>query len=195
MRHPVIEMTDAAPCARTPSSPKWPSASGCVGDACDTDRSGRPLHPDDVTPLQWWRTMPADVLGDAQHLLLLSTLEKIDLLNNPARHTALRGDAAARIRIAYHALPIGEITFDIDLTMSSLMASALGGNAAAAVVLSHILHLTPLDRPFGHELSVSWLVLNLRRALSAKAIAARYGSTGKQQPIDHRTAFYAGDFS
>ena len=158
-------------------------------------RAPWPFNAGDVTPLQWWRTMPADHLGDAQHLLLLSTLEKIDLLKKPAWRAALHGDAGARILIAYQTLPITTITFEIDLTMSALMACALGGNAAAALVLSHVLRLTPLDHPFGQELSASWLALNLQRALNRKAGIARSANTGTRHPIDHRAAFYAGDFS
>jgi hypothetical protein len=52
--------------------------------------------------------------------------------------------------------------------MSALTVGALGGNAAAALLLSHILRQTPLDHPFARELSVSWLVLNLQRALEKK---------------------------
>jgi hypothetical protein len=57
----------------------------------------------------------------------------------------------------------------VDLAMTSLMSNALGGGAAAALVLSQVLQRCPLEHPFGKELSVSWLVFNLRRAMAGKA--------------------------
>src|ERR1700681_3289419 len=35
----------------------------------DWQPSSWPFRPEDVTPLAWWRTMPADLFGDAEHLL------------------------------------------------------------------------------------------------------------------------------
>lgn len=129
-----------------------------------------PFHPDDVTPLQWWRTLPADRLTDAQHLLLRSTLAKISPLRGREWLGGLRGDAAAGIALALESLPITAVTIEIDLVMSALAVHALSGNAAAALVLSHVLRLAPLDHPFGRELSASWLALNLRHAMQRKTM-------------------------
>jgi hypothetical protein len=49
-----------------------------------------------------------------------------------------------------------------------LMLGALAGSAASALVLSQVLQRTSLDHPFAKELSVSWLALNLRRAIGTK---------------------------
>lgn len=167
---------------------------------CGWERSSWPFHPDDISPLQWWRTLPADHLGDAQHLLLQATVEKIGLIKGREWLAGLHNDAPASVAIALGALPITEITFEVDLAMSALTVSALGGNAGAVQVLSHVLRLAPLDHPFAKELSVSWLVLNLRRALEARMTTkanaiARPPETANDLPIDHRAAFYAGDFS
>jgi hypothetical protein len=93
--------------------------------------------------------------------------------------SAMRGDAAASIAIAVQMLPITEITLEVDLAMTVLMLGALDGNAAAAVVLSQLLGRAPLDHPFAKELSVSWLVLNLRRALNASKQSYKPGSDSK----------------
>lgn len=127
-----------------------------------------PWTPEDFSPIEWWRSLPADCLGDAQHLLLRGTLDKICVMKGREWLGAMRGDAAASIAIAVEMFPITEITLEVDLAMTVLVVSALGGDAAAAVILSRLLPRAPLDHPFARELSASWLVLNLRRALSTK---------------------------
>jgi hypothetical protein len=42
-----------------------------------------PFTPDDATPLAWWRTLPSDAFYDAEHLLLLTTLEQGTFLAAP----------------------------------------------------------------------------------------------------------------
>jgi hypothetical protein len=112
--------------------------------------------------------MPADKLGEAEQGALRAVLRKISLLEGPEWLAAMRGDAAASVAIAIAMVPIGTITLEVDLAMSVLMSNALAGNAAATLVLSHLLRHTTLDHPFAAELSVSWLVLNLSRALKAR---------------------------
>jgi hypothetical protein len=125
-----------------------------------------PFNPQDVSPIEWWRSMPADCLGDAQHLQLRTTLDKICVMNGREWLAAMYGDAAASIAIAFEMSPITVISLELDLAMTVLLLRALGGNAAATLVLSHLLCNAPLDHPFAKELSVSWLVLNLHRAFS-----------------------------
>lgn len=196
MRMSIIEAAPAVPNPSTsPGSEDRlvPSKAACIGNR---ERSSWPFNPGDVSPLQWWRTMPADHLGDAQHLLLRATLEKICVIKGHTWLASLHGDAATSIALAFGSLPITELTLDADLAMSSLTVSALGGNAGSVLVLSHILRLTPLDHPFARELSVSWLVLNLRRAPEAKATAvAPCPEVGTQHPTPHRTALLMGDVS
>ena len=166
----------------------------------DDPSSFFPFDPDKVSPLQWWRTMPADRLGDAQHLLLRATLEHISTIDGHEWLIGLHNNAAVSVAVALSALPITEINIEIDLAMSALTVSALGGSAGATHVLSHILRLAPLDRLLARQLSVSWLRLNLRRALKAKvakegdAFKARHASANRDAG-DRRTATYAGDFS
>ena len=132
-----------------------------------------PFNLGDVTPLEWWRTMPADHLSDGERLHLSATLEKICVMKDHQWVSALQGDAAASIAIAIGAMPIDFITLEVDLAMSALALCALEGSAGAALVLAHILRRTTLDHPFGKEISASWLAYNLGRALTAKRHAAR----------------------
>jgi hypothetical protein len=136
------------------------------GADADVDRASStwPFDPAGVPPLTWWRTMPADKLGEAEQRILRATFRKIRVLTGREWLAAMHGDAAASVGIAVAMMPIGTMTLEVDLAMSVLMSNALAGNAAAALVLSHLLRHAPLDHPFGPELSVSWLVLNLWRA-------------------------------
>jgi hypothetical protein len=131
-----------------------------------------PFHLSDVTPLAWWRTMPADHLGTVELIQLRATMDKISVMKDRQWLAALRGDAPASIAIAIGVMPIDQVTLEVDLSMSALALCALDGSAGAALVLSHILRRTPLDHPFGRDLAASWLVLNLCRALAAKSNAS-----------------------
>jgi hypothetical protein len=137
-----------------------------VANLHDTERSSSwPFRPEDISPLAWWRTMPADRLRDAEHLILRDTLSKIGVLWGCEWVNAMRGDAGASIAIAVELLPITEFTLQVDLAMSALLLNALGGNRAAALMLSHMLRKTELAHPCAPQLAGSWLASNLRAAL------------------------------
>jgi hypothetical protein len=127
----------------------------------------------DVTPLAWWRCLPADLLGEPEHLEIHRLIGKIGVLKGREWVSAMRGDAAASIAIAIAALPISTITLEVDLAMTALVLVALNGDAAAALVLSHVLRRTSLEHPFSAELSASWLEFNLRRAMGTTMVKAR----------------------
>lgn len=172
MRNSTIEAAMVVPTASAPLSLKDRTAPNKTAGIGHWISSSWPFNPDDVSPLQWWRTMPADHLSEAQHLLLRTTMEKIYVIKGREWIAGQHDDAAASSADALGTLPITELSLEVDLAMSALTVSALGGSAGAVLVLSHILCLAPLDHPFAKELSTSWLMLNLRRALSARATAA-----------------------
>ena len=132
--------------------------------AADLARSSRaprawPFNPEDTFPLAWWRTLPSDLLRDAETRLVSATLDQIDLLSGS--HTfaaALRGDTAAAITTALALMPIEETTLEVDLAMTAVvLRGALDGDAPAALVLSHVIGHAALDHSFATELSPSWL--------------------------------------
>jgi hypothetical protein len=139
--------------------------------------------------------MPADRLNDAQYLLLRATLEKVSLIKRREWLSGMRGDAAASIAIALHCLPITTVTLEVDLAMSAVALHALGGDAASALVLSHILHRAPLDHPFARDLAVSWLALNLRRAMQIRTKETAQASQAPEgdRLLDRGDAFLLGD--
>jgi hypothetical protein len=172
MRNPASNTVQAAKPADNPSNKR--NATGhTTAERPPRCRDWQPsswlFRSMDTGPLAWWRTMPADLLGDAERLLLRDTIGKVGVLKGREWVLAMRGDAAASIAIALGALPISTVTLEVDLAMTSLMSTALGGSAAAALVLSQVLQRCSLDHPFGKELSVSWLVFNLHRAKAGKA--------------------------
>lgn len=124
-----------------------------------------PFRAEDVSPLQWWQTLPSDAFRDAEQILLRTTLERITVLHGGDDLTAaLVGDAAAAIDVAFALMPIHETTLTIDIAMSALMHCALAPNATAALVMAQVLGLTSLDHGLATELAASWYTLGLRHS-------------------------------
>ena len=168
MRTKTKDDVEAAPSARAPGVGDRGAWANSVTALARSAPSSWPFSPQDVTPLEWWRTMPADRLGDAQHQILRETLEKISLMQDRRWLSAMHSDAAACIAVAVETVPIDLITLEVDLAMTALLLHALDSSAGAALVLAHVLRRAPLDHPFAKELSVSWLMLNLGRALKGR---------------------------
>ena len=117
-----------------------------------------PFKADGISPLAWWRTLRPDAIGNAERLLLLATLEQIDVLHGGADFAAaLKGDPAAAIGVAFSLMPVEAMTLKVDIAMTALLQCVLERNAAAALVLAQILGLTDLGHPFATELATSWL--------------------------------------
>ncbi|OSI65601.1 hypothetical protein BSZ21_21020 [Bradyrhizobium canariense] len=148
-----------------------------------------PFSSQDTPPLAWWRTLPSDKLRDAEKLLLLVTLERIEVLRGPAElHAAQRGDAAAAIAAALSVTPIQDFTLEVDIRMTALLRCAAEGDSAAALVLANLLGRTDLD--LATELSASWFARHIhrsphRRSFSTKeaellnTLRERYAERGK----------------
>ncbi|MBI1201935.1 MAG: hypothetical protein GC182_05435 [Rhodopseudomonas sp.] len=191
MRKQIVETIGAGRAAPNPEdrSADRRRPAGKPAKASKRVQSPWPFNVDDVTTLEWWRTMPADHLSDVERRHLGATLEKICILKDHRWLSALGGDAAASIAIAIGAMPTDQVTLEVDLAMSALALCALDGSAGAALVLAHVLRRTPLDHPFGTDLSASWLALNLCRALTAKRHSAlpRRGSGKSNAPNNGQT--------
>jgi hypothetical protein len=56
-----------------------------------------PFKADGISPLAWWRTLPPDVFGHAERLLLLAALDQIEVLHGGDDFAAaLRGTPPPR---------------------------------------------------------------------------------------------------
>jgi len=124
-----------------------------------------PFRSEDISPLQWWRTLPSDAFRDAEQVLLLATLERIRVLHGcDDLAAALTGDAAAAIDVAFALMPIDVTTLTTDIAMSALMRCALAPNATAALVMAQVVGLTILDHGLATELAASWYTHGLRHS-------------------------------
>jgi hypothetical protein len=118
---------------------------------------------DGISPLAWWRTLPEKAFRDAERLLLLATLQQIEVLHGGDEFAAaLKGDPAAAISVAFTLMPIEEITLKNDLAMTALLRCVLEHKAAAALVLAQVLGLTDLGHSYAVELAASWLIYGRR---------------------------------
>jgi hypothetical protein len=117
-----------------------------------------PFNAEDTSPLAWWRTLPSDRLGDAEALLVNTTLAKIDVMGGgDAPAAALRGEIGAGVTVALSLMPVGEVTLEVDLAMTAVLRGPLDGDGLAALVLAHVLDRADIDHPFATEISASWL--------------------------------------
>jgi hypothetical protein len=124
-----------------------------------------PFSAQDITPLAWWRTLPYDLLRDAEKLLLRATLGRIEVLHGAnAFRGALQGDAAAAIAVAFALTPVEHLTLEVDIAMTALLLCAAEGNSAAALVLANIVSRTEFDHNHATELSASWYAQHLDRS-------------------------------
>jgi hypothetical protein len=122
-----------------------------------------PFNREDASPLAWWRTLPSDAFRAAERLLLLATLEQIDVLHGGDQFAAaLKGDPAAAIGLAVSLMPVEEMTLKVDIAMTTLLRCVLERNATAALVLAQVLGLTDLGHPFATKLAASWLAYGRR---------------------------------
>ncbi|WGD50265.1 hypothetical protein QA641_32350 [Bradyrhizobium sp. CB1650] len=117
-----------------------------------------PFNPNDSTPVTWWRKLPAHAFCEQERVQISETLRHVDVLHGGDElRAALNGDVAAAIATALALMPIENIDFHTDITMTSLLRCALNGEAAAALVLAQIVGLTNLGHALTRELSVSWI--------------------------------------
>ncbi|MEH2562404.1 hypothetical protein [Bradyrhizobium sp. AZCC 2289] len=122
-----------------------------------------PFKAENVSPLQWWRTLPSDAFRDAEQILLLTTVERIGVLHGgDDLAAALAGDAAAAIGVAFSLMPIETATLTVDIAMTALCRCALARNAAAALVMAQVIGLTDLNHGLATELAASWYTRGLR---------------------------------
>jgi hypothetical protein len=130
-----------------------------------------PLSSEDAPAIAWWRTLPCDKLRDAEKLLVLVTLERVEVLRGAAElRAAQKGDAAAAIAAALAVMPIQDFTLDVDITMTALLRCAVEGDSAAALVLANVLGRADLDR--ATELSASWFAQHIDRSPHRRSFSA-----------------------
>jgi hypothetical protein len=115
--------------------------------------------PTPFSPLIWWRTRrPGAHLCrgiEEIHEALLGT----EIQGEPDWHRAIQGDAAVAIRVAVGQLKVRKIRArEIDLALSAVLACALEGDPASAILISSALRRRSKCDTSCRLLSLLWLV-------------------------------------
>jgi hypothetical protein len=120
-------------------------------------------------PIKWWRTLPADGFDSSRKSVLRATLSTIAILDEPTWRSAAGGSAAAAIGLALRLNPDRSTSTAYDLIVTALAICAAEGNAAACLVMSHILRRIPGAGKAEARLATSWLAQAFSKVLSSRA--------------------------
>ena len=111
------------------------------------------------SPLIWWRTRKPSVflcwgIGGIRAVLLGT-----EIRGEPDWSRAILGDAAVAIRVAVAQMKVRKITAtEVDLALSAVLACALEGDPASAILISSALRRRSKLDPSCRLLSQLWLV-------------------------------------
>ncbi len=118
---------------------------------------------------QWWRLTPATAFDVVALREMRASLLKIDMLGEPRWKDAATGDAPAAIQIALSVSAEDSAEARYDLVMTALAVCAAGGNAAACLVMSHVLRKLPGAGKAEARIATSWLTRAFFKVLSRRA--------------------------
>lgn len=115
-------------------------------------------RPQDGHPVTWWRIVPPCFLNEPERLYLDKALKGLAVFGGGQDlAAALAGDPSAAVAAALSLVPLREITLKADIAMSALLSCALQGDAAAVLVMSHILGRARWGDPCAEDLGLAWL--------------------------------------
>jgi hypothetical protein len=125
------------------------------------NRASTSLTPDltPFSPLIWWRTRSPSALlcrgvGGIREALLGT-----EICGEPDWSRAILGEAPVAIRVAVEQMKTRKITaIEIDLALSAVLACALEGDPASAILISSALRRRSKCDPACRLLSLLWLV-------------------------------------
>lgn len=120
-------------------------------------------------PIKWWRTFPAEELDRCHVSILRATLSTIAILEEPTWRSAAGGNAAAAIGLALRLNPARSTSTAYDLIVTALAICAAEGNAAACIVMSHVLRKVPRAGKAEARIATSWLMHAFSEVLSRRA--------------------------
>jgi hypothetical protein len=121
---------------------------------------------------QLWRLAPAAAFDLMALREMRATLSTIAILEEPTWRSAAGGNAAAAIGLALRLNPARSTSIAYDLIVTALAICAAEGNAAACIVMSHILRKLPGAGKAEHRIATSWLVHGFSGVLSRRAEGA-----------------------
>jgi hypothetical protein len=140
----------------------------------EMDRIAEPLRNPGVQQhqrpaTQWWRFMPANAFDVSALREMRGSLSTIAILEEPTWRSAAGGNAAAAIGLALRLNPARSTSTAYDLIMTALAICGAGGNAAACLVMSHVLRKMPGAGKAEARIATSWLVHGFSGVLSRRA--------------------------
>lgn len=111
------------------------------------------------SPLIWWRTRKPNASLREGVSEIRRTLLRWEIAEEPDWSRAILGDASVAIRIAVEQMKTRKITAsEVDLALSAVLACALEGEPASAIVISSALRRRSKCDPSCKNLSLLWLV-------------------------------------
>jgi hypothetical protein len=111
------------------------------------------------SPLIWWRTRKPSVLLCRGISGIREALLGTEIHGEPDWYRAILGDAAVAIRVAVAQMKGRKITAtEVDLALSAVLACALEGDPASAILISSALRRRSKFDPSCRQLSLLWLV-------------------------------------
>jgi len=149
----------------------------------DTSHEPKTAAINRVAPHAYWRTLEASEYDVVRRLQLACMLGAVHASSELWR-SALVGDPASSVAIALNMRVPEAITYPVDLRMSVLLNAALGGDAACAVVMSHMLSLMPIERALSRQLSHSWTGRKMLATMSG-GTENRMGSSDGMKRGEH----------
>lgn len=147
--------------------------------AATSRRRGVLIAGSGIPPLQWWRHLPAEDFTDDHLRILRRALAGIGMVGEPRWADAVDGHAASAVGIALQVMKARRpLTPVVDLTMSTVLITAIRGDAAAITVLVAMIERRGAAGEKG-ALTRSWLNRQRKRAYGhdRAAGAARNGRT------------------
>jgi hypothetical protein len=121
---------------------------------------------------QLWRLTPATAFDVMALHEMRATLSTIAILEEPTWRSAAGGNAAAAIGLALRLNPARSTSIAYDLIVTALAICAAEGNAAACLVMSHVLRKIPGAGKAEARIATSWLVHGFSGVLSRRAETA-----------------------
>ena len=112
------------------------------------------------SPLAWWRTRRPSALLCQQIRGIREALLGTEIHGEPNWNRAILGDPAIAISIAVKQMTEHKITAsEVDLSLSAVLACALEGDPASAIVVSSALRRRAKCDPLCKHLSLLWLAV------------------------------------
>lgn len=126
-----------------------------------------------ISPLRWWRSVPADAFQATEYLAVRSALAEVATLIEGAEvEPALQGDANAAIALVLSLMPITRLGgIKTDIAMTAVLALALEGEPRCALVLAHVLDRAEPDPRRADQLCGSWFEFHLSHSASRGGFA------------------------